>query len=254
MSGQQAFFDALLDPELQPPAGLTAWNGSDVATRFAVHRNNVTVSLIDALAETCPVTQELVGREFFRAMARVFISAVPPRTKVLAFYGEELPGFIEGFAPAGPVPYLADVARLEILRVHAFHARDADRLPADALEQALARVDDLPGTSMVLHPSLGLLRSRYAVVSLWAAHQGLADLSGVDPDSAENALVIRPQLDVEVIGLKPGAADFVARLMQGQSLGFAAGQAGEAHADFDLAEAVGLLVQHQCISSFNWQA
>ena len=57
MNGQQAFVAALFDAELPPPTGLTAWNGSDPATRFAVYRNNVVVSLIDALADTYPVTQ-----------------------------------------------------------------------------------------------------------------------------------------------------------------------------------------------------
>jgi hypothetical protein len=251
VSGQQAFFDALLDPERQPPAGLTTWNGSDAATRFGVHRNNVAVSLIDALAETFPVTRQLVGEEFFRAMARVYVAAEPPRTKVLSFYGEGLPGFIEHFAPAGSVPYLADVARLEFLRVRAFHACDADPLPAAALAQALQRVDDLPDMTVELHSSLGLLRSGYAVVSLWAAHQGLAEISSVDPYTAEDALVIRPQLEVEVIGLDPGAADFVVQLLQGHKLGLAATRASGTRADFDLAGTWKLLIQHQCIASMN---
>ena len=39
---------ALLDPERPPPPGLRAWNGSDPARRFAVHRNNVVASLVSA--------------------------------------------------------------------------------------------------------------------------------------------------------------------------------------------------------------
>ncbi|MEO8121927.1 MAG: DNA-binding domain-containing protein, partial [Rhodoferax sp.] len=72
MNSQTAFANALLNAELPCPSGLKTWNGSDPGTRFAVYRNNVMVSLIDALADTYPVVQELVGEEFFRAMARVF--------------------------------------------------------------------------------------------------------------------------------------------------------------------------------------
>jgi len=251
MSGQEQLFDALLGPELTAPSGLTAWNGSDVTTRFAVYRNNVIVSLVDALANTYPVTLELVGEEFFHAMARLFIAAQPPRTRVMTFYGEELPGFIELFTPASSVPYLADVARLEFLRVRAFHALDASELPVDAITQVLSKPDDLPGLVFGLHPSLGLLQSNYAVVSLWAAHQGITDISTVDPFIGENALIIRPQLEVEVLRLDPGAAEFVAHLSQGASLGSAAVQASDAHADFDLNSIIGLLVQHHCISSIN---
>ena len=67
MNSQQAFANALTDPAQPCPPGLISWNQSDVAQRFAVYRNNVMASLVDALADTFVVTQELVGPEFFRA-------------------------------------------------------------------------------------------------------------------------------------------------------------------------------------------
>lgn len=249
MNGQQQFFRALLDPGQPPPAGLSTWNDSDPAVRFAVYRNNVLVSLIDALSDTYPVTQQLVGDAFFRAMARLFVSAEPPRSPVLAFYGESFPDFIERFPPASSVPYLADVARLEMLRVRAYHAADADALPADAIAQALDDPDSLPELRLGFHPSLGLLRSPYAVVSLWAAHQGGADISTVDPLVAESALVIRPALDVAVMRLVPRASDFVAHLLHGESLGSSVEKASDGDADLDLTDILGLLIREQAITS-----
>ena len=72
VGSQAAFAAALLYPARPCPPGLHAWNGSDPAARLAVYRNNVVSSLIDALADTFPVVQQLVGEEFFRAMAGVF--------------------------------------------------------------------------------------------------------------------------------------------------------------------------------------
>ncbi|OGB30321.1 MAG: DUF2063 domain-containing protein [Burkholderiales bacterium RIFCSPLOWO2_12_FULL_61_40] len=249
MNTQQAFFEALLDPRQSAPSGLCAWNGSDPAVRFAVYRNNVLVSLVDALADTYPVAQELVGEPFFRAMARLFVRQEPPRSRVLAFYGESFPTFIENFAPAASVPYLADVARLELLRVRAYHAADGAALPADALAQALAQPDTLAELVLGLHPSVGLLRSRYAVVSLWAAHQGVGALSDVDPALPENALLVRPGLEVELLRLDAGASALVAALQQGTPLGPAAAQASQADADFDLASSVALLIRTHALSS-----
>ncbi len=249
MSGQQSFVDALLDPEQPPPAGLTTWNGSDPAARFAVYRNNVVVSLIDALADTYPVTQKLVGEEFFRAMARLFVRAEPPRSRMLAFYGESFPAFIEHFPHAASVPYLADVARLEMLWVRAYHAADSVKLPANAIASALADADGLPDLRVGFQLSVGLVQSQYAVVSLWAAHQGIADISTIDPYVPENALVFRPHLDVEVIHLNAGAGDLVAHLLQGVSLDAATEQARPTHADFDLADILGLLIRQHAISS-----
>ena len=61
MSSHQVFADSLLASLPACPPGLTAWNQSDPGRRFTVYRNNVMVSLIDALADTYPVTQAVVG-------------------------------------------------------------------------------------------------------------------------------------------------------------------------------------------------
>jgi hypothetical protein len=255
MSDQRLFAAALLDPDAPCPAGLIAWNGSDPARRFAVYRNNVVVSLIDALADTFPVTQELVGEDFFRAMAGVFVRHAPPTSAVLAEYGADFPDFIEQFEPAGSVPYLADVARLEMLRVRAFHAADADPLPLDRVAQALADPERLPALQLIGHPSLGVLRSRYAVVSLWAAHQGMGDLASIDPDVPESALVVRVGREVQVVALPPGGEVLIARLADGLTLGEAAGlAAASARPDFDLAANLALLLRFGAFSSFSLPA
>lgn len=249
MNSQQTFFEALLDPEQPPPSGLIAWNGSDPAPRFAVYRNNVVASLINAFADTYPVMQELVGEAFFRAMAREYVLTDPPRSRVLAFYGLSFADFVERFSPVASLPYLADVARLEMARVHAYHAADDASLSAEVIAEFLMDAEALPDLLLAFHPSVRLLRSQYAVVSLWAAHQGITELASVDPHQPEHALVVRLGFDVEVIGLDAGASDFVAHLLQGESLGSAAEHAGHAHPDFDLAQILGLLIQKQALSS-----
>ena len=166
-----AFAHALLRPDASCPAGLKTWNGSDPAKRFAVYRNNVVVSLVDALADSFPVVQALVGEDFFRAMAAEFARGNPPRSPVLAWYGAGFADFVEGFPPAAGLPYLADVARLEWLRVEAWHAADADPLPLAEIGALLADETALPTLRLALHPSLRVLRSAHPVVSLWAAHQ-----------------------------------------------------------------------------------
>ncbi|PTT93348.1 DUF2063 domain-containing protein, partial [Pseudomonas sp. HMWF005] len=91
MSHQAAFAAALLDPQLPCPDGLCSANGADPASRFSVYRNNVQSSLINALADSYPVVQQLVGEDFFRAMAAVFVQQHPPETPLMSRYGEALP-------------------------------------------------------------------------------------------------------------------------------------------------------------------
>lgn len=244
----------LLEPTQAPPPGLVAWNGSDPAARLAVYRNNVVSSLIDALADTCPVVQAMVGVEFFRAMASVFVRQQPPRSCLLVRYGEDFPEFIDGFAPARVVAGLADLARLEVARVRAYHAADAEPVSAQLVAQALAVGDRVGELRLQLHPSVSLVESAHAVVSIWAAHQDDGELERIDVERAESALVLRAALDVVVLPLGPGGAAFVSALQQAQALGEAASHASESADDFDLSLTLALLLGHGALSSIHLPA
>ncbi|WP_044872378.1 putative DNA-binding domain-containing protein [Pseudomonas sp. LFM046] len=249
----ETFASALLDPELPCPPGLRAWNGSDPARRFAVYRNNVLASLTGALAETFPVVQQLVGDEFFRAMARLYVQANPPRSALLAFYGDGFPDFIGAFPPATGLPYLADVARLELARVHAYHAADRAPLDGASLALALGDPDQLPGMRLVLHPSVAVLDSDFAILSLWAAHQGLGELAEVELGQPECALVLRNGLEVEVSRIGPGAMAFIQALGAGVPLGQAVAAALAIDTGFDLGTTLAQLLAGGAITQFALQ-
>ena len=91
MNPLPSFAAALLPANAEAPRGLHGRNRSDAGQRFAIHRNNVMSSLVRALEDGFPVTRLLVGEEFFRAMARDYVRAQPPRSPVLLEYGAGLP-------------------------------------------------------------------------------------------------------------------------------------------------------------------
>lgn len=243
---QVAFATALLDPERPPPAFLATARGGDPARRFAIHRNNVVVSLIEALEARFPVCTTILGTEFFRATARAFLYERPPRSRILLHWGEEFPDFLRTFPPTAPFPWLPDLAALEAARGRAFHAADAEPIAPSALA-ALPR-DRLPAVRVRLHPSVTLLRSRWAIVSLWAAHQEAdraaveAALAELDLGKAEDALVHREGENVEVIALPPGVAPFLEALAAGRPLGEAAAGAADSDPRFDPAGALALIL------------
>ncbi len=111
------FAHRLLDPHQKIPADVATRMGIDPVHRFNVHRNNVMLSLIEALQDTFPVVTSLVGSEFFNYMARCFIQKNPPQSPILVEYGHQFPGFIKHFKAAETLPYLAEVAQLEWQRV-----------------------------------------------------------------------------------------------------------------------------------------
>ena len=74
------------------------------AARLSVHRHHVFESLGSALAATFPTVQALVGAEFFRGLARVFIGRSLPTQPVLVEYGAGFPAFIAGHDAARDLP------------------------------------------------------------------------------------------------------------------------------------------------------
>jgi hypothetical protein len=229
---QSSFARAVIDAAQPMPEGLTAWNGRGPRRRFDVYRNNVAVGLIGALASRFPAAEKIVGEAFFVAMAHAFIQTHPPRSPLLLAYGDDFADFVETFEPAAEIVYLADVIRLEAARGRAYHA--ADRLPLNPAELAGLSPDDLPNVVFEAHPSAAIVRSAHPIVSIWAMNSGERALEPIDTWNGEDALVVRPELTVNIHHLPPGGAVFVAALLSGETLGSAVQQALQAHAAFDL--------------------
>ncbi len=245
---QNDFAAALLDAHKAVPDALTAHNANPPVKRFAVYRNNVIVGLVNALRTRFPATEKIVGADFFFAMARLFVAAHPPRSKILSAYGEDFPDFIATFEPAAELPYLPDVARLEAARTRAYHAADAEPLsPQDFGALDPAQIGNLRVT---LHPSLQIVRSRHPVVTIWAMNAGDMALGPVDENRAEDALVSRPGFDVLVRQLPPGGAAFLLALARGEALASAAGAALDEASDFDLAANLAGLIGSGATTSF----
>jgi hypothetical protein len=243
-----AFSAALLKPERETPALVSGPSGKAAARRYNVYRNNVTVSLISALAAVYPAVQRITGVEFFRAMARFHIRKTPPTSPLLFEYGRDFPAFIERYDYAEGMPWLADTARIERAWLDAYHSADAPVLgAADLASVPPERLADLV---FIPHPATRLVRSRYAAVTIFAANRKPLPVEDIDASQAEDALITRPEFDVVVRRLAPGQAEFVSTLMAGGTLGEAAAAASEARSDFDLGMGLATLIESgACTSS-----
>jgi hypothetical protein len=233
---EAAFHAALW--QAAPPPGLAAPDPSEVARRFSVYRNNVQHGLTRALAARFPVVEQLVGAEFFAAMARVFIADAPPSDPVLLHWGEAFPAFLESFPPVGHLLWLADVARLELARGRAYHAADAAPVAPEALAAA-----DPERLRLTLHPSVALFASPHPAVRIWEAHQPGAVPGtpiGAGPDHA--LVARRPDFAVIVASVDPATHRVIARMSAGLALPEAAG--GD-----DPTAALTLLLRHGLIAA-----
>ena len=242
---QAEFAKSLLEAGLPPPGAIRLSDGVDPERRFAIYRNNVVVGLVRALEARFPVVMRLVGEDFFRAMAQVYVTQDPPRSPILFRYGSTFPDFISGFPPAGDIPYLADVARLELARGRAYHAADLRPLPSNAF--ASLDADRLAVTGVRFHPSVEILTSPFPIVSIWRAHQQEGE-PRIDRFQGEAALVLRPDLDVEVHLLPRGGYQFLSALQQGASLTRAATIAAAEVPTFHAVKNLRMLIETRAVA------
>lgn len=249
---QKRFTETMLDhPKVldHPPEDLAAaFQTGDIPLpdRLKVYRNNIVGSLTDILLSGFPVIEALVGKDFFEGMARSFILKNPPTQGCLTFYGYGFAEFIEGFKPAESLPYLPDIARLEIAMNDAYYARDDGPLTGEAL--AGIAPEALADTVFPLRHAVQLLTSPYPLhairdFALSADQDGTLDLDA----GGVSLMVDRENMDSRIVILQDDEF-FALELMQGGSaLGTAVEKALERFPDFDFQA---FLQKHLALETF----
>lgn len=204
---QQAFAQAVFsgaDVDLAFEAGPIA---PEEALR--VHRNTVMGALVGALRLTYPTVDRLVGEAFFDQAAVAFAEGQPPSSARLATYGEGFAEFLQSYAPASGLPYLADVARLDT-------AIDTATLgPGDAVRTRFPLDDNV---SVSLAEGLRVLALIYPADLIKEALDADDDIALGAIDLQPNArwlVVWRVQRQIVVKLVSPAAGAFLRALLSG---------------------------------------
>jgi hypothetical protein len=243
------FGRGLIDPGRATPRDVVGPRGKAAIKRYNIYRNNVTVSLIDALAATYPAVQRITGVEFFRAMARFHVRATPPTSPLLFEYGRDFPAFIEQYEYAQSMPWLADTARIERAWLDAYHAADMAPLSPDVLAGVPA--DRLGDLVFVAHPAARVVRSIYPAVAIFAMNRVEGPVTPLRSNAAEDALITRPDMEVAVRLLLPGGAAFLSALLDGGTLGAAAAAGLAETSAFDLAANIAGMIEAGVFSAIH---
>lgn len=153
-----------------------------------------------------------------------------------------MPEFLSGFGPAQSVPYLPDVARVELALRQSYHAADAEPVSPDALAQIAP--DTLPHVTFTFAPSVHVIASAYPLHSIWWANTHGGEIAR----TPQPTLITRPEFDPQVDALTPEQAAVLTALMAGEPLGHALRHGGTA---FDLSPLLGLLLARNALISLN---
>ncbi|WP_204113944.1 putative DNA-binding domain-containing protein [Shimia biformata] len=241
---QDIFRAALLDAAQPVPEGLLDGQGRAAGRRYNVYRNNVAVSLTEALEVGFPVIRKLIGPENFKHVAGQFLRVAPPTSPLMMFYGSEFPAFLRDFEPLQHLGYLSDVARLELALRQSYHAADAEGIAADAL--AAVPPEALGALRLELAPAVRIVTSDWPIFDIWRFNT--SENAPKPRAEAQDVVVLRDGFDPEPHLLPKGGAAFLTAIGKAAPLECAVDAGGD---KFDLTPVLGLLLNTNAIAALH---
>jgi hypothetical protein len=184
---------------------------------LAVYRSSVAANLATTLEATYPVVRRLVGASFFAEAARRFALTEPSTSGDLADYGAGFASFLGAYAPAAPLEYVADVARLEWACHESARAPSAPAFDFESLAGvAPAGYEALRFT---LHPAVRLVASAHPIAAIHEANAPERDGTPARTQGADHVVVRRGEEGIVVETVPAHEWRFLERLARGETLG-----------------------------------
>jgi len=242
---QDIFRAALLDAAQPVPDGLLDGASRPAGRRYNVYRNNVAVSLTEALCEGFPVITKLLGQQNMDGLAGLYVRAPPPSSPLMMFYGDQFPAFISEMPQLAHLGYLPDVARLELAMRRSYHAADA--APIDPATLGALPPDALMAARVRIAPAVQVVPSPWPIHAIWRFNT--QDGAPKPTAQAEDVVILRPAFDPMPHVLPAGGAAFLEALMADDPLGLAHDAATQTAPDFDLGPLLALLIQGGALMS-----
>lgn len=202
----QDFSQIFNDSQIEPQCIL-----SRSAPYLDIYRNNTIANRNANLANTYLTLVELVGADFFAAMAGVYIQASPSGSGNLHEDGADFAAFLNDFTHTADLPWLSDMARLDWAIHQAHYSPDCAALSIDSL--VALPPEQFGQLKLQLHPAVAVIRSaQWPVYQILMMHHGdaPADLNA----GGEQVLVWRNHWQA----LPLSEAVFIEHILNGQSI------------------------------------
>lgn len=246
---QRAFQRGLLGG--QAPHDLLRATRAGADTGFAVYRNNVASNYREALRDTYPALERVVGDAYFAQVVAQYGRRIASTSGTLDDFGAGMPMFIAMFPGAESLVYLPDLARLEWALHQVFHA--ARRPAIDPSRLAACGVEQMERAHLVLNPAACLITSRYPILAIWnlacAEHEQADDAGSIDlRDGPDHLLVLRGgDMQVRVHRLGQAAFALLSSFARGAAIGEALADALAIDVQFDFSA---MLREHFSLGTF----
>ena len=209
-----------------------SYDSKVLSGRLKIYRNNIVGSLTNILCTRFEALQSLVGEDFFKTMAHRFIEQHPPEAGDLNNYGHSFALFIEQFEPTAHLPYLADVAQLEMALNDTYYERDDLPLTPESL--AAITPDNLANIQLTLRHHIRLVKSNYPIDAIRRFALNAAECDAPNLDQGGVYLMIRRnQFDCDIQSLCASEWSLLTQFQSNKKLGDALEYVMELDGSFD---------------------
>lgn len=248
---QVRFLNNILDENNNDLTYQIPANGLAATRRFQIYRNNITLGLTTALQAIYPMTQRVVGENFFSYAADRYLHSYPLTSGDLRNYGSHFSQFLRDYTPAQTLPYLPDLANLEWMYHEVFHAADASLLNLTRLSTIAEEQYD--SIQFHFHPASRLFSSNFPVLAIWRLCAAQKDEAVDLNDGGVQLLIIRRKLEMYFEPLSKGEFSFLTALSENNSLLAACNCALEIMPDFDLSASLQQHILRGTIVDFSFK-
>ena len=191
----------------------------------AVYRDSSRRARARSLELVYPVCRQVLGAGAFGRLAAACVAACPSRSPDLTELAAAFPPYLARWrldpASSGPLgwdlPYLPDLARLELTFHAALFAADDPPWDADGFAAAVER-GATGQLRLRLGRSLTLLASTFPVHEIWRRHREALDTMQVPAGNGDLLVVSRQALRPRVQRVSPAAFALLHAVADGQSI------------------------------------
>ncbi len=228
---------------------LVEQRGFQATQRINVYRNNIFATLTETLSNIFPVSCAMVGEEFFKSMARIYIRSHTTDSGNLHDFGEHLPSFIESMPELRNYPYLSALAEIDWACHRAFHSASATALDISSLGDFSP--DSYEDLQFEFHPSIHTIKSKFPIFDIWnfATSNGHADTTPDLNSEGQQVLIHRQKSGVKVVNIEDDLFQMINLLRKHKTLAETFTSILKLNPDYNLKEGLNRLFSFGAVST-----
>lgn len=183
--------------------------------QLQIYHNNILVSLTEALQSIYPNIQRLLGEDFFKAAANIYIPQNLPHTGSLIEFAGNFAEFLADFEHTKEMLYLVDIAKIDWACHQIYHAKDSPLFDLNKLRNIPEA--EYEQIKFILNPASFILKSAYPVLHIIKICQeivGPEETVNLE-EGGDNILIIRKEMEITFDRLSGAEFSFLQAIAEG---------------------------------------